>query len=134
MKDTFQKFIDTIIPWLLDHGVKIVIIAVAAWLLNIIVSKIIRKAVRIAVVADPSLPPEAEKKREDTLIRIFNGALGIVIIIIALMMILQESGLEIGPLLAGAGIVGLAFGFGGQYLIRDIITGLFIILEYRRLS
>jgi small-conductance mechanosensitive channel len=129
MKDTFQKFIDTIIPWLLDHGVKIVIIAVAAWLLNIIVSKIIRKAVRIAVVADPSLPPEAEKKREDTLIRIFNGALGIVIIIIALMMILQESGLEIGPLLAGAGIVGLAFGFGGQYLIRDIITGLFIILE-----
>jgi small conductance mechanosensitive channel len=44
-------------------------------------------------------------------------------------MILQEIGLEIGPVLAGAGIVGLALGFGGQYLIRDIITGLFIILE-----
>jgi small-conductance mechanosensitive channel len=129
MKDTFQKFIDTIIPWLLDHGVIIAVIAIAAWLLNIILSKIIRKAVRIAVVADPGLPPEDEKKRENTLIRIFNGALGIVITIIALMMILQETGLEIGPLLAGAGIIGLAFGFGGQYLIRDIITGLFIILE-----
>jgi small conductance mechanosensitive channel len=44
-------------------------------------------------------------------------------------MILQEIGIEIGPILAGAGIVGLAFGFGGQYLIRDIISGLFIILE-----
>jgi small conductance mechanosensitive channel len=45
------------------------------------------------------------------------------------MMALQEVGVEIGPLLAGAGIVGLALGFGGQYLIRDLISGLFIILE-----
>jgi len=44
-------------------------------------------------------------------------------------MILSEIGLMIGPILAGAGIVGLAVGFGGQYLIRDIISGLFIILE-----
>jgi moderate conductance mechanosensitive channel len=44
-------------------------------------------------------------------------------------MVLQEFGMMIGPLLAGAGIVGLAFGFGGQYLIRDIIAGLFIIIE-----
>jgi small conductance mechanosensitive channel len=44
-------------------------------------------------------------------------------------MILKEIGLEIAPILAGAGIVGLAVGFGAQYLIRDIITGLFIITE-----
>jgi small conductance mechanosensitive channel len=44
-------------------------------------------------------------------------------------MIIEQFGVEIGPLLAAAGIVGLAFGFGGQYLIRDIITGLFIIIE-----
>ncbi len=72
---------------------------------------------------------EAKKKREDTLIRIFTGAARIVILIMALLMILQEGGLKIGPVLAGAGIVGLAFGFGGQYLIKDVITGLFIILE-----
>jgi small conductance mechanosensitive channel len=47
----------------------------------------------------------------------------------AILMMLQEAGIEIGPILAGAGIVGLALGFGGQYLIRDIISGLFIILE-----
>jgi len=129
MEEKLGKWSEVIIPWLLTHGVKILIIVVAAWLLIIILSKIIRKSVRVAVVPDKNMPPEAEKKREDTLIRIFNGALKIVIIILAVMMILQEAGIEIGPLLAGAGIVGLAFGFGGQYLIRDIITGLFIILE-----
>lgn len=129
MEDKIKNWGDVILPWLVSHGIKIVIIGIAAWLLIVILSKIIRKAVRVAVVPDINMPPEAEKKREDTLIHIFNGALKIVIIVLALMMILQEIGLEIGPLLAGAGILGLAFGFGGQYLIRDIITGLFIILE-----
>jgi small-conductance mechanosensitive channel len=129
MKDTIINWSEAIVPWLTTHGVKIIVIAVAAWLLDIILSRIIIKAVRIAVVADTNLPPEAEKKREDTLIRIFNGVLRIAVLIIALMMILQEAGLKIGPLLAGAGIVGLAFGFGGQYLIKDIINGLFIIIE-----
>jgi len=45
------------------------------------------------------------------------------------LMILQEIGVPIGPILAGAGIVGIAIGFGGQYVIRDLISGFFIILE-----
>ena len=129
MEETIKRFIEGIGPWLFSHGLKIVLIAVAAWLLNIIISRIIKKAVRIAVVSDKDVSEEAEKKREDTLIRIFTGALRIVIVILAILMILQEAGIEIGPILAGAGIAGLAFGFGGQYLIKDIITGLFIILE-----
>ena len=44
-------------------------------------------------------------------------------------MILSEMGVNIGPLLAAAGVAGLAIGFGGQYLIRDIVAGIFIILE-----
>jgi small conductance mechanosensitive channel len=114
---------------LLEHGIKIVLIAVFSFILNRILSRIIIRTVRIAVVPDQNMSPEGEKKREDTLIRIFNGAVRIVIIILAIMMILQETGLKIGPLIAGAGIAGLALGFGGQYLIRDIISGMFIILE-----
>ena len=130
MEETISKFGGAIIPWLSSHGIKIVIIAIAAWVLHKIIRRIIIRAVRITVVADSNLiEEEAEKKREDTLIRIFTGATRIVIIIITGMMILQEGGIEIGPMLAGAGIAGLAFGFGGQYLIRDIITGLFILLE-----
>jgi len=129
MEETIKNWSDFIIPWLLSHGIKILIIAIVAYLLNKILAKIIKKAVRMAVKTDSAISEEAAKKREDTLTRIFNGALRIVILTIAILMILPEFGLEIGPILAGAGIVGLAFGFGGQYLIRDVITGLFIILE-----
>lgn len=129
MEVTLQKWIDLIVPWLLTHGIKVVIIAVGAFILNKVGSGVITKTIRVAVVPDDSMSEEAEKKREDTLIRIFKGVLGVVILLVALMMILQESGLDIAPILAGAGIVGLAFGFGGQYLIRDVISGLFIILE-----
>jgi small-conductance mechanosensitive channel len=129
MEEKITRWSELIIPWLLSHGIKILIIVVAALLLNRILSKIIRRAIMIAVVPDSSSSEESEKKREDTLIRIFNGALAVIMLTIAVLMILQEAGLEIGPILAGAGIVGLAFGFGGQYLIRDLISGLFIILE-----
>ncbi len=129
MKEYFQEWSEKVVPWLMTHGTKMLVIAVGAFVLNIILSRIIRRAVIIAVVPDKNMSPEAEIKRENTLIRIFNGTLAVVITIMASLMILKEAGLDIAPILAGAGIVGLAVGFGGQYLIRDIITGLFIILE-----
>jgi small conductance mechanosensitive channel len=129
MSEKLNAYSDLILPWLLTNGIQIVIITIGALFLNALLSRIIARSVRIAIVADKNFDESAEKKREDTLIRILNGALRIVIMIMAALMILQELGIEIGPILAGAGIVGLALGFGGQYLIRDIITGLFIIIE-----
>jgi len=58
-----------------------------------------------------------------------TGAIGIFIIIAAIFMILSEVGIDITPLLAGAGVAGIAIGFGAQSLIRDLLSGLFIILE-----
>ncbi len=127
--ETLGKWSEQIVPWLMSHGLRIVVIAVAAFLLDRVLQRIITRAIRLSVKSDENTTPEAEKKREDTLIRIFSGALNTVIIIIAIMMILDEIGVEVGPLIAGAGIVGLAVGFGGQYLIKDIITGLFLMLE-----
>lgn len=124
-----QNFFQVLIPWLLTSGLKILGILVAAFVLHRISKVFIEKLVRKAVVADHFLTKEAERKREDTLIRIFHGVIHVLIWIIAVIMIVSEFGINIGPLLAGAGIVGLAFGFGGQYLIRDMISGLFIILE-----
>lgn len=129
MAEKLKEWSELIVPWLMSHGLRIIIIAVAAYVLNLIITRIIIKTVRVAVVAAEGESDDAEKKREETLIRIFNGAVTIVIMMVTVMMILQEASLEIGPLLAGAGIAGLALGFGGQYLIRDIITGLFLILE-----
>jgi len=129
MEETFKNWSEQIIPWLTSHGIRIVLIAILALVINRLLKRLIVRAVRASVKSDEHTSQEAEQKREDTLIRIFTGALNIIIIIVALMMILGELGIEIGPLIAGAGIVGLAVGFGGQYLIRDIITGLFLMLE-----
>lgn len=129
MRDQIEEWSELIIPWLLTHGVKIVIIIPVAFILVKLSGKFVEKAVRIAVTPDKFSSRDAEKKREDTLIHIFSVTLRITIFIIAVLMILEEVGMKIGPILAAAGIVGLAFGFGGQYLIRDLISGLFILLE-----
>jgi small-conductance mechanosensitive channel len=129
MKEMLTNWSELIVPWLLSNGVKVVFIAFGTYVLNKFLKQSIDKIVRIAVVSDKYLSKDAEEKREDTLITIFTWTSRIVIVFIALLMIMQEFGISIGPILAGAGVVGLAVGFGGQYLIRDFIAGFFIILE-----
>lgn len=129
MKDILGAWLRGIPAWLLGHGPRILLIVAGAWLINKLARKLIEKTVRLAVRGEEFASPEAEKKREDTLIHIFAVTLRVMLLTLAALMLLQELGLMIGPMLAGAGIVGLALGFGGQYLIRDVIAGLFIILE-----
>jgi small conductance mechanosensitive channel len=64
-----------------------------------------------------------------TLLPLIRNAVRIVLISMALLIVLSELGLNIGPLLAGAGVVGLAIGFGAQTLVKDVITGFFILVE-----
>jgi small conductance mechanosensitive channel len=71
---------------------------------------------------------EEAKKRAHTLSSVIRNVLNVVVWIIALMTILGQLGIEIGPLLAAAGIVGIAIGFAGQSLIKDFINGFFILL------
>ena len=75
------------------------------------------------------LKDEAQTQRVNTLFRILKNFVSIAILIVVIMLVLSELGIEIGPLIAAAGVVGLAVGFGAQTLVKDIITGLFIILE-----
>ena len=124
-----SNIIRNITPWFFDHGIKIVAIVIVAYLIRKFAGIFIEKVIRKIIISDHLLTKEAERKREDTLIRIFTVSLGILVWLLALLIILQEAGIAIGPLLAAAGIAGLAFGFGGQYLIRDLISGLFIIME-----
>src|SRR5690606_2270168 len=71
---------------------------------------------------------ETEKRRE-TISQILSGALNILVWPIAIIMIVSQLGIDITPLIAGAGVVGLAVGFGAQSLVKDVISGLFIIIE-----
>jgi len=129
MTNIISKFIQSIIPWLLSHGIKIIAIIFLSYIISRFGAIFIERFIRKIIISDRFSSKEAEKKREDTLIQIFAGSFRILIGIVALLMVLQEVGIAIAPLLAAAGIAGLAFGFGGQYLIRDLISGLFIIME-----
>lgn len=129
MLNVILNIIRNITPWLFDYGAKIAAIIIIAYAIRRFSGVFIEKIIRKIVTPDRFLTKEAEKKREDTLIHIFITSFGILVWILAFLIILQEIGIAIGPLLAAAGIAGLAFGFGGQYLIRDLISGLFIIME-----
>ncbi|TGB01257.1 mechanosensitive ion channel family protein [Halobacillus salinus] len=74
-------------------------------------------------------PFKISQRRESTLSKLVANALSYVVYFIAFIMILETFTLEIGALLAGAGVAGLAIGFGAQNLVRDIISGFFIIFE-----
>ncbi len=75
------------------------------------------------------LPGQAVSARSRTLLALFRNALSIALIVFGGMIALSELGIDIAPLLAGAGVIGLAVGFGAQKLVQDIITGVFIQLE-----
>lgn len=129
MQNFIQENIQNITPWLLDHGLKILAIIVASELIRKYNKIFVRKIIEKLVVSNNLLDPEDEKKREDTLVEIFSNMVSVLALILAFLMVLQEIGFDIGPLLAALGVVGLAVGFGGQYIIRDLMSGLFIVLE-----
>lgn len=67
--------------------------------------------------------------RLETLLPLFQKFLFVVLIVIAGLIVLSELGVDIGPLIAGAGIIGIAIGFGAQTLVRDIVSGVFFLIE-----
>jgi len=120
----------TVVAWLIEHGIPILIIVVVGAVLWLALNKLLPPIVRRAVVRTKDKESkEGMEKRTNTLVSIFKGIGRVFIVIVVIMMILPELGVDIVPLVAGLGIAGFALGFGAQYLIRDLIAGIFIILE-----
>ncbi|WP_346796728.1 mechanosensitive channel protein [Halomonas sp. Bachu 37] len=98
----------------------ILIVALAVWL-------------GLASLIEHKLNPETghgePSARAKTLLSLFRNALAIAMVTITSMIVLAEIGINIGPLIAGAGVLGLAIGFGAQKLVQDVITGIFIQIE-----
>lgn len=125
-----QEIINSIVfPWLKTNGVEILLLVVAVFVVKKFGKIVIEKVVRRSIPSNSFERAEDEEARENTLIQILDGLISVLIWVVAVMMILSSLGVDIAPLLAGAGLVGVAVGFGAQYLVRDLITGLFIILE-----
>jgi moderate conductance mechanosensitive channel len=114
--------------WALDTGLRIAMIAVAAYLAVKTGSAATRRFER-EMSAGTGLDVIERAKRARTLGSLIQNTLSIVVMVIAGLMTLRELGLDITPILTGAGIVGLAVGFGSQALVRDVISGFFLIME-----
>lgn len=122
-----QNLVQNSISWFLSHGVKIIIILIAANLINRFSKTIIKKTIEKQV--QDNISEQEKRKRIQTLIDVFEGTLKFIIWVVALLMILPEFGLEVAPILASVGVMGLAVGMAAKDIISDFIAGLFIIME-----
>ncbi|PFG04175.1 mechanosensitive ion channel family protein [Bacillus sp. es.034] len=123
---TAEKLIDNEMWMALGTGaVKIIAIMVITYL----ALRIGRSAIRNVFKVRSRSPLKFTERREATLSKLLENVLTYVIYFISLMTILSTLDIDVKGLIAGAGIVGLAVGFGAQNLVRDIITGFFIIFE-----
>jgi small conductance mechanosensitive channel len=112
-------------------GLRVALILIIAWIvMKVLLTFLQRLELRLLsknmVVDEPASETE---KRVDTIIRLLRQGALLALWLTAFLVILKQIGVDIGPIIASAGIVGLAVGFGAQNLVRDIISGFFIILE-----
>ncbi len=116
--------------WFLAHGTRVLIIL----LVGFVLWYLLRRFLPLLVQRSMAKPKRGEsregtKKRADTIQYVFMGLGKTLIVLLVIFLILSELNISIGPILAGFGVAGIAVGFGAQYLIRDLIAGVFILLE-----
>ena len=112
-------------------GLRITLILIMVMLFSSVVRKLLQRleATLTARAHDDGDVPGEAAKRAETLVRLLRQGIVILLWVMAVLLILRQLGLDIAPILASAGVVGLAVGFGAQNLVRDVISGFFMILE-----
>ncbi|MGY5804375.1 mechanosensitive ion channel family protein [Rhizobium sp. LEGMi12c] len=108
-------------------GIIILLVADLVW--QLAKTYIDGKVMQSLPAAGESDEMRASRARLQTLLPIFRNILAVVIGIIAVMMVLSGLGVQIGPLIAGAGVVGVAVGFGAQTIVKDVISGVFYLWD-----
>jgi small conductance mechanosensitive channel len=123
--ERFLRWMDQHGWTVLQHLVMVLVVCVLfLWAVKL-VTRIIRRAVDDG---NEGVTTDAERRAE-TLGAVLMNAAWVLVVVFFLLMMMGELGINIAPLLAGAGIAGLAIGFGGQALVKDVITGFFMLLE-----
>jgi len=121
---------DRVTDWLVTHGLRVVVIVVVVAVVFLIFRGVVPHVVEATVRRQMTGRPEEEtSKRAKTLVNAVVRTAEVVLALIALLMVLPELSVNIGALLAGVGIAGIAIGFGAQTLVRDTLNGLFILIE-----
>jgi len=112
--------------WLMTDGVLILIVLAAMFLAFSVLKRALK---RLQSVIEGKVPDQAKIKRASTLTNVLGDVLRVLIAGIGITTILAHLGIDLGPLLVTAGIGGLAIGFGAQSLVKDVLSGFFILLE-----
>jgi len=129
--DLILKLVDQI-NWetMMFSSIRILLILIFAWLLMFITRVSLQKLEKTLVDREEKNEiPSEDSKRAETLVRLLRQGVRIMLTVVVILVIMREIGVEIAPILASAGIAGLAVGFGAQNLVRDVISGFFLILE-----
>lgn len=133
-----QSFVDALAGAPLNIAIIVVVSLVLTLLLRFLVARVIRRISRIptrriditdSATIEIGAPASRTGQRLRTLQSVLNSTIAVVIGVAAVLMILSELGVAVGPLLASAGVVGVAVAFGAQSLVRDVISGLFMLAE-----
>lgn len=146
-KDTANRYLADLVHWLTTGGLSIVLIFVVAFLVNRIARRMLVNLGRgvgrgrltrgLSAVRrfTPSVLQETQEigaradQRREAVLGILKSIVTGLIYTTAVFMALGEVGINLGPLLAGAGVVGVALGFGAQTLVGDFLSGIFILVE-----
>ncbi|HOU27643.1 MAG TPA: mechanosensitive ion channel family protein [Paludibacteraceae bacterium] len=125
----FNKIITDVVNWLLYDFtyvlISLVVVIVLIWLLN----AISRNLEKVILKRSDALHDKEAQKRVKTLMSIGRGIMRLILWAIFALILLKRIGIEIGPIIASAGIAGIAIGFGAQELIRDFLAGFFVLLD-----
>ncbi len=131
--------------WLVERGIPILVILIVALAVTLVAKRAIARSLRRVAAArlrqrfllaadvapletDEQLAARSEQ-RTHALAEILGSVASVVVWLIAAFLILTELGVNIAPLIAGAGVVGIALGFGAQSLVKDFLSGIFILIE-----
>ena len=129
MNETMRNFLD----WMAGTPLRVLTILVAATLIQSFGSRAITRAMNklasVDLVPGPRNIVARQKERASTIGGVLTATLKSATWIIATAMALGEFGFDLGPLIASAGIVGVALGLGAQTLVRDILSGIFMLIE-----
>lgn len=119
-----------VIGWVMGPGLRILFIFAGAIVLDRVLTFFIGHLETVLATADDRAVDRAERrKRVDTLGRLLRAVCGVIIFGTAVLMALDEIHIDITPVLAGAGVLGVSLGIGAQWVVRDVIAGAFLILE-----
>ena len=124
--DLLLQLMERLITWLLTSGVRILIILLLAWIAIRVLRGLTTRLHKTMVGNSVSLE---RIKRADTILGMLRTVGAIFVGVAASMMALRETGIDIAPVLATAGVGGLAIGFGAQTLVKDVISGFFLLVE-----